>query len=228
MKLLDDPKLIGEKVEEEAEEVVRAAREESDERVAEEAADLLYHLSVLLASREVPQSAVMEVLNGRRALSAGELRLEPSLERGARARRARATSSRSAPRFVDDCETPVSAFLKLRAGEPDGAPCFLLESAEQGQVGRYSFVGIRPALGAALERRRSTGARSRGGERRATPAPIPTPPSPSASPPTSPPRSRACRRSPAARSASSATTWSAPSSRSASRTPTRSACPTWR
>src|SRR5215212_9600928 len=46
--------------------------------------------------------------------------------------------------FVDDCETPVSAFLKLRAGEPEGAPCFLLEAAEQGQVGRYSFVGIRP------------------------------------------------------------------------------------
>jgi len=65
-KLLDDPKLLGEKVEEEAEEVVRAAREESDERVAEEAADLLYHLSVLLASREVPQAAAMEVLNGRR------------------------------------------------------------------------------------------------------------------------------------------------------------------
>ena len=66
VELLDDPKLIGEKVEEEAEEVVRAAREESDERVAEEAADLLYHLSVLLASREVPLSAAMEVLNGRR------------------------------------------------------------------------------------------------------------------------------------------------------------------
>ena len=64
--LLDDPKLIGAKIEEEAEEVVRAAREESDERVAEEAADLLYHLAVLLASREVPQSAAMEVLNGRR------------------------------------------------------------------------------------------------------------------------------------------------------------------
>jgi phosphoribosyl-ATP pyrophosphohydrolase/phosphoribosyl-AMP cyclohydrolase len=66
VELLDDPALIGEKVEEEAEEVVRAAREESDERVAEEAADLLYHLSVLLASREVPQAAAMEVLNGRR------------------------------------------------------------------------------------------------------------------------------------------------------------------
>jgi phosphoribosyl-ATP pyrophosphohydrolase/phosphoribosyl-AMP cyclohydrolase len=66
VKLLDDPKLIGEKVEEEAEEVVRAAREESDERVAEEAADVLYHLAVLLASREVPQAAVMEALDGRR------------------------------------------------------------------------------------------------------------------------------------------------------------------
>jgi len=66
VELLDDPQLIGEKVEEEAEEVARAAREESDERVAEEAADLLYHLSVLLAARELPLSAPMEVLNGRR------------------------------------------------------------------------------------------------------------------------------------------------------------------
>jgi phosphoribosyl-AMP cyclohydrolase / phosphoribosyl-ATP pyrophosphohydrolase len=66
VQLLDDPELIGAKVEEEAEEVVRAAREESDERVAEEAADLLYHLSVLLASRRVPQRAPMEALNGRR------------------------------------------------------------------------------------------------------------------------------------------------------------------
>jgi len=66
VKLLDDPKLIGEKVEEEAEEVVRAAREESDERVAEEAADVLYHLAVLLVARDVPQATVMEVLDGRR------------------------------------------------------------------------------------------------------------------------------------------------------------------
>lgn len=66
VKLLEDRELIGAKVEEEAEEVIRAAREETDERVAEEAADLLYHLSVLLVSRGVPQSAVLEVLNGRR------------------------------------------------------------------------------------------------------------------------------------------------------------------
>jgi anthranilate synthase component 1 len=72
-----------------------------------------------------------------------ELRLEPSLEEA----RALAGEGNVVPiraRFVDDCETPVSAFLKLRAGEPEGAPCFLLESAEQGQVGRYSFVGIGP------------------------------------------------------------------------------------
>jgi phosphoribosyl-ATP pyrophosphohydrolase/phosphoribosyl-AMP cyclohydrolase len=65
VQLLDDPELIGAKVEEEAEEVIRAGREESDERVAEEAADLLYHLSVLLTARGVSQSAVMEVLNDR-------------------------------------------------------------------------------------------------------------------------------------------------------------------
>src|SRR3954447_5633013 len=50
-RLLADPPFVGEKVREEAEEVARAAREESDERVAEEAADVLYHLTVLLASR---------------------------------------------------------------------------------------------------------------------------------------------------------------------------------
>ena len=49
--LLDDPPLIGEKVQEEAEEVARAAREETDERVDSEAADVLYHLTVLLHSR---------------------------------------------------------------------------------------------------------------------------------------------------------------------------------
>jgi anthranilate synthase component 1 len=42
--------------------------------------------------------------------------------------------------FIDDCETPVSAFLKLR----DPGSSFLLESADQGRVGRYSFIGYRP------------------------------------------------------------------------------------
>ena len=72
-----------------------------------------------------------------------ELHLEPGLEEARElARVGNVVPVRA--RLVDDCETPVSAFLKLRAGEPEGAPCFLLESAEQGQVGRYSFVGLRP------------------------------------------------------------------------------------
>jgi anthranilate synthase component 1 len=42
--------------------------------------------------------------------------------------------------FIDDCQTPVSAFLKLR----EEGEAFLLESADQGRVGRYSFIGFRP------------------------------------------------------------------------------------
>jgi phosphoribosyl-AMP cyclohydrolase / phosphoribosyl-ATP pyrophosphohydrolase len=64
--LLADPPRIGEKVQEEAEEVVRAAREESDERVAEEAADVLYHLAVLLRSRGLTLADAEEVLSARR------------------------------------------------------------------------------------------------------------------------------------------------------------------
>ena len=64
--LLADPPRIGEKVREEADEVARAAADESDERVAEESADVLYHLDVLLASRGLSVSDAFEVLNGRR------------------------------------------------------------------------------------------------------------------------------------------------------------------
>jgi phosphoribosyl-ATP pyrophosphohydrolase/phosphoribosyl-AMP cyclohydrolase len=64
--LLANPTYIGEKVQEEAEEVVRAAREESDERVANEAADVLYHLAVLLRSRGLSLADAQEVLSARR------------------------------------------------------------------------------------------------------------------------------------------------------------------
>src|SRR5579864_1575999 len=41
-----------------------------------------------------------------------------------------------------DLETPVSAFLRVAAHEPEA---FLLESVEGGEaVGRYTFIGIRP------------------------------------------------------------------------------------
>jgi phosphoribosyl-ATP pyrophosphohydrolase/phosphoribosyl-AMP cyclohydrolase len=64
--LLASPAKIGEKVQEEAEEVARAARDESDERVAEEAADVLYHLAVLLRSRGLSLTDAEEVLSARR------------------------------------------------------------------------------------------------------------------------------------------------------------------
>ena len=66
VELLDDPPRIGAKVQEEAEEVARAAREETDDRVDEEAADVLYHLTVLLHSRGRSLADAEEVLDGRR------------------------------------------------------------------------------------------------------------------------------------------------------------------
>ncbi len=68
-----------------------------------------------------------------------EFDLEPSIEQARElAREGNAIPVRMS--FVDDCETPVSAFLKLRTQ----GPCFLLESAEQGRLGRYSFLGFSP------------------------------------------------------------------------------------
>jgi phosphoribosyl-ATP pyrophosphohydrolase/phosphoribosyl-AMP cyclohydrolase len=64
-RLLADAALAGAKVEEEAEEVVRAVREESDERVANEAADLIYHLAVLLRSRGLSLADAERVLDER-------------------------------------------------------------------------------------------------------------------------------------------------------------------
>jgi anthranilate synthase component 1 len=65
--------------------------------------------------------------------------LEPDLDRARELSRS-ATVVPVRYRFIDDTETPVSAFLKLRG---DG-PAFLLESAEQGRLGRWSFLGFRP------------------------------------------------------------------------------------
>jgi anthranilate synthase component I len=71
------------------------------------------------------------------------VRIEPSLDQA----RALVEGHNLIPlrhSYIADCETPVSAFLKLRGMEP-AQPSFLLESAEQGQrMGRYSFIGLRP------------------------------------------------------------------------------------
>src|SRR4030088_860464 len=112
--------------------------------------------------------------------------------------------------FIDDCETPVSAFLKLR----EEGPAFLLESADQGQrVGRYSFIGFRPREVI----RWSLG--DDGDPYEIAAAAVAPPPRPPRSPPPPPGpatasrRSPTCRRSPAAPSVCSATTSFAPSSR---------------
>lgn len=65
VRLLDDPDLLAAKVAEEAGELNQAVGGESDARVAEEAADVLYHLLVALASRDVPPEAVLDELKER-------------------------------------------------------------------------------------------------------------------------------------------------------------------
>lgn len=66
VRLLDaGPAKVSQKVGEEAVEVVVAANAEDDRRLASEAADLLYHLLVLLQARGVPLDAVWEELEGR-------------------------------------------------------------------------------------------------------------------------------------------------------------------
>ncbi|HYY05776.1 MAG TPA: bifunctional phosphoribosyl-AMP cyclohydrolase/phosphoribosyl-ATP diphosphatase HisIE [Candidatus Limnocylindria bacterium] len=64
--LLADPSRTRDKLREEADEAASAAADESDERLREEAADLLYHLTVLLASRGLTLAEAFEELNARR------------------------------------------------------------------------------------------------------------------------------------------------------------------
>jgi phosphoribosyl-AMP cyclohydrolase / phosphoribosyl-ATP pyrophosphohydrolase len=66
VELLDDPERSGAKVLEEADELVAAAHAESAERVSEEAADVLYHVAVLLRGRKLSLTDAEQVLNGRR------------------------------------------------------------------------------------------------------------------------------------------------------------------
>jgi phosphoribosyl-ATP pyrophosphohydrolase/phosphoribosyl-AMP cyclohydrolase len=67
VELLDDPALAAAKVSEEAAEVVKAVQAESEERIAEEAADVLYHLATLMLTRDVSIAEALHVLNGRRS-----------------------------------------------------------------------------------------------------------------------------------------------------------------
>lgn len=64
--LAQGPDQVLKKIGEEATEVVLAARVQSDERLAEETADLLYHLLVALHQRSLPLARVMDELRRRR------------------------------------------------------------------------------------------------------------------------------------------------------------------
>ena len=66
VELLSDPEFSAAKVREEAEEVGRAVLNESDSRVDEEAADLLFHLTALLHSRGHSLADAQRVLLRRR------------------------------------------------------------------------------------------------------------------------------------------------------------------
>ena len=61
-KLLDDPTLLQSKIREEADELATAIAEESDAQVIYEAADLLYHSLVGLASRDITPDRVKQEL----------------------------------------------------------------------------------------------------------------------------------------------------------------------
>ena len=61
------PVRIGEKITEEAEETARAGREESEERLREESADVLYHVGALLHARGLTFTDALEELTNRMA-----------------------------------------------------------------------------------------------------------------------------------------------------------------
>ncbi len=176
MTLLDDPALIGEKVQEEAEEVARAAREETDDRVDSEAADVLYHLLVLLRSRGRPLARRRGGAACPPPLTPTPRRcsIEPSLEEV----RELARDHDLVPlrhTFIDDCETPVSAFLKLRgsqAGAP-GVPAGVRRAGPAASGATRSSACARAASCAGRWATRATRTRSAERGRRAAPGDVP-------------------------------------------------------
>src|SRR3954462_13583733 len=161
--LLDDPPGIGAKVQEEAEEVARAARDESDDRVDEEGADVLYHLAVLLHSRGRRLADVEEVLDGRRrgARAAGR-----AVAAGGPRTGARAQPGATAPQLHRRLRDPRLGLPQAPRAEPR-APRLPAGVGRAGPA-RGPVVVHRgaPAQGAALvaaRRRRSVCARARRG-----------------------------------------------------------------
>ena len=146
--LLGDPPRIGEKVREEADEVARAAARASPTIASPRRPPTCSTTSpcccAAAASRWTTRSGCSM------AVAAEAPAVSPSLDEV----RALAREHNLIPlrhSFIDDCETPVSAFLKLR----EDGPAFLLESADQGQrVGPLLVHRVSPAGGHPLVARR--------------------------------------------------------------------------
>src|ERR1035437_854484 len=136
VELLEDPARIGEKVMEEAEEVSRAAREESDERVDEESADVIYHLLVLLRSRGRSLLDAERVLDGRRSY---RRRGAPRRPRRARRGAARARGARALPA----AEPRAGARARSHA-QPDRAASQLHRGLRDARLGLPEAARARP------------------------------------------------------------------------------------
>ena len=220
------PQRIGDKVREEADEVARAAAGESDERRRRGGRrPPLPPRGAAALARARRWRRRWRCSMSRRRLSSAAGAIEPDLERA----RELARRGERDPGLATGSSTTARRRSRRSSScaRRSTGPAFLLESAEQGRLGRYSFLGFRPRL----ELRWADGeltevARRRAGQERPVADPYGAVAERLAGFAVAEPER--CRRSPAARSASSATTSCARSSRSASRTPTRSACPTWR
>ena len=130
---------------------------------------MLYHLAVLLRSRE-SRSTVLGAMRAARLAQMSRRRLSA----------ARRESTPVVERFIDDCETPVSAFLKLRAAfERPGVPARV---GRAGAARPLLVPRLSPARDAALDLGDDGDPYGRGGRpRRAA---------------TTSPSSTSCRRSP--------------------------------
>ena len=184
-------------------------------RVVDESADVLYHLAVLWRSRGATSRRSPPSASRRRDEPAAhrphppavaEMSVKPTLDE-VRAG-GRPGSSRSSHTFIDDCETPVSAFLKLRDGGPRvparvgraGAARRALLVHRHSPAAVVAGVGDQLAVRSARRAIRTSTPSTRSG------------PSRTWSRRSAGAADREPRRSPAARSASSATTWCARSS----------------
>ena len=204
------------------------------QRVREEAADVLYHLGVLLeasgpafcrrARRADGPHGLVRASAADGARDGSGLPLTPDARRG----------SRAGARPQRD-PAPAHLHRRLRdagVGVPEAARPRPRVPARVGRAGPALRPLLVPRLPAArdpaLRGRAASRAQEQGERTRARREPTRSPRSPTTCRPTASRRSTTCRRSRAAPSACSDTTWCARSSACRSRTPTTSARPTWR